>query len=104
MNFPGTSGIFHPAGVGATRLVDGPGGQTPVRHATDNLKPGNKNHRSQEGGKRAVCVKSEGRGAIGMESGYQNWNREMGVGRRGEGGASQQCRLLERGCALFPVL
>lgn len=89
--------------MGAKRLVDGPGGHTPVRHATDNLNPsGNKNHRSQEGGKRAVCLKSEGRGAIGMESGCQSRNREMGVGRRGEGSASQQCRLLQRGCTLFP--
>lgn len=51
---------------------------------------------------RAVCLKSEGRGGIGMETGCQSRNREMGVGRRGEGGASQQSRLLERGCTLFP--
>lgn len=48
----------------------------------------------------AVCLRSKGRGAIGMESGGQRQNRELGGGGR-ESWLMVQVRILEGGCSRF---
>lgn len=59
---------------------------------------GNRYQRSQEGEKRAVCLKSKGRGAMGME----NWcEGRIESWEEKEGGAwlTVHVRVLEGGCA-----
>ena len=65
-----------PRGSGASRGI-----------LQDSLKSlGNRYQRSQEGQKRAVCLKSKGRGAMGLENGcegrIESWEEEGGAGER----------------------
>lgn len=65
---------------------------------------GNRHQRSQEGEKRAVCLKSKGRGAMGMENGcegrIESWEEKEGGGLANSSRQGSGRRL----CPCFMVL